>query len=412
MKKVLIVGFVWPESDTTAAGSRMMQLIYFFKRENYIITFASTASKTEYSNDLGALGVCEKKIELNHPSFDDFILNLTPDIVLFDRFLTEEQFGWRVAQKSPNAIRILDTEDLHFLRTAREIAFKNKNRTATEVDLKAQEITKREVASIYRCDFSLIISSYEMQLLQSSFRISNELLLHLPFMLDTIDAATANNWNTFKGRNGFVCIGNGKHKPNVDAVLWLHKDIWPKIRAKLPNASVSIYGAYLPQQIKEKHNPKHGFFVEGWTKDVVGVMINAKVNLAPMRFGAGIKGKLIDAMHTGLPSVTTAIGAEGMHGNLPWNGEIAPDLERFVAAAVALYTNEELWVEAQRNGKEIHNKYYSRTILEAKLSNKISTLQKGLQKHRNQNFIGSMLLHHTMASTKYLSKWIQVKENK
>ena len=72
MKKVLIVGFVWPESDTTAAGSRMMQLIHFFKQKNYTITFASTASKTEYSNDLGALGVCEKKIELNHPSFESY----------------------------------------------------------------------------------------------------------------------------------------------------------------------------------------------------------------------------------------------------------------------------------------------------------------------------------------------------
>lgn len=412
MKKVLIVGFVWPESVTTAAGGRMMQLIRFFKAENYHITFASTAAKTIYSNDLGAMGVCEKEIQLNNASFDAFILDLNPDIVLFDRFLTEEQFGWRIAQNSPNALRILDTEDLHFLRTAREKGFKNENRTVTEHDLKAQEITKREVASIYRCDFSLIISSYEMEVLQVTFGIAKELLLLLPFMLDGIDSATAAKWKKATERTGFVCIGNGKHKPNVDAVLWLYTDIWPKIRATLPKASVFIYGAYLPQQIKEKHNPKLGFFVEGWTNEITDVLLKARVNLAPLRFGAGIKGKLIDGMRTGLPSVTTDIGAEGMHGNLPWGGEIALDLESFVAAAITLYTNEELWLAAQKKGMEIHNKYYSRTILETKLSNKISTLQKGLQKHRNKNFIGSMLLHHSMASTKYLSKYIQEKANK
>ncbi|MGJ8734531.1 MAG: glycosyltransferase [Cellulophaga sp.] len=408
MKNVLFIGFVWPEPTTTAAGGRILQLITFFIQQNYTVTFASTAAKSVYSVDFSSLGVLEKQIQLNNASFDDFINDLNPDIVVFDRFLTEEQFGWRVAQVVPNAIRILDTEDLHFLRKAREEAFKKGKIQPTEEALKKLEITKREIASIYRSDFSLVISMYEEQLLKNTFKIDSSLLLHLPFMLD----AYSNTGNSFKNRKDFVCIGNGKHKPNVDAVLWLHKEIWPLIRKELPEAKLHIYGAYLPQQLTEKDNAKTGFLVHGWGEDANQIMQQTKVNLAPLRFGAGIKGKLIDAMRNGTPSVTTKIGAEGMYGNLAWSGEIADTAANFAANAVNLYTNEAAWFQAQKNGVEILNTYYAKTNLETKLSNKISTLQKDLEKHRNANFIGSLLQHHSMMSTKYLSKWIAEKEQK
>ena len=407
MKNVLFIGFVWPEPTTTAAGGRIMQLINFFKQQQYKVTFASTAAKSIYSVNFKEIDVLEEQIVLNSTSFDDFITELNPDIVVFDRFLTEEQFGWRVAQNIPNAIRILDTEDLHFLRKARELAFKNGTIQVSESDLKSQEITKREIASIYRCDFSLLISMYEEKLLKETFKIDSNLLLCLPFMLEDY---TATNLPQFKDRQDFVCIGNGKHKPNIDAVLWLHKEIWPLVHKALPNANLHIYGAYLPQQITEKHNPKTGFLVHGWGEDVNQIMQQAKVNLAPLRFGAGIKGKLIDAMYNGTPNVTTKIGAEGMHGNLPWNGEIKDTVANLVAAAVDLYTNETKWLQAQKNGEEILKTYYAKSNLETELSNKISTLQKDLEKHRNTNFIGSLLQHHSMTSTKYLSKWITEKE--
>ncbi|EWH14665.1 glycosyltransferase [Cellulophaga geojensis KL-A] len=409
MKNVLFIGFVWPEPTTTAAGSRILQLITYFKQQNYTVTFASTAAKSVYSVDFSSLGVSEKQIQLNNASFNDFISDLNPNIVVFDRFLTEEQFGWRVAQVVPNALRILDTEDLHFLRKTREEAFKKGNSTVTETLLKEQEITKREIASIYRCDFSLLISMYEEQLLINTFKIDSSLFLHIPFMLNT---SVSTNFPLFKNRKDFVCIGNGKHKPNVDAVLWLHKEIWPLIRKELPEVNLHIYGAYLPQQITEKHNPKTGFLVHGWGENVNQIMQQTKVNLAPLRFGAGIKGKLVDAMCNGTPSVTTQIGAEGMHGDLPWSGEISTTVNSFVASAISLYTNETKWLQAQKNGEQILNTYYAKSKLEDKLSNKISTLQKDIKKHRNTNFIGSLLQHHSMMSTKYLSKWIAEKEKK
>jgi glycosyltransferase involved in cell wall biosynthesis len=405
---ILIIGLVWPEPHTTAAGNRMLQLVHFFLRQRYHITFASASSKTEYSFDLEALGVQCQKIALNSSSFNVFVQKLNPDIVLFDRFVTEEQFGWRVAEEIPAAFRILDTEDLHSLRQVREALFKKKIPFSATKWL-SSDITKREVASIYRCDLSLIISSFEMELLTNTLKMDENLLLHLPFQLDKIDQNKINSWLPFDSRKDFICVGNGRHEPNVDAMLWLEKEIWTLIRKSLPNANIHIYGSYLPEQIKQGHKPKNGFYVKGWVKQINQAFGTSRVNLAPLRFGAGIKGKLIDAMLNGTPSVTTSIGAEGMHDSLPWSGSINEDPISFANAAIALYTNEDLWQQARSNGLKIINELYDKEVHDSALCEKIVRTKKNLVKHRTQNFIGAMLGHSTMASTKYMSKWIEEK---
>jgi len=115
MKKLLIIGFVFPEPASTAAGSRMLQLIQLCIADKWDITFATTAETTGFEFDLKSLGVKLEKIQLNNTSFDLFVSELQPSAVLFDRFMIEEQFGWRVAEQCPNAVKILDTEDLHFI---------------------------------------------------------------------------------------------------------------------------------------------------------------------------------------------------------------------------------------------------------------------------------------------------------
>jgi len=408
MKKLLVIAFVWPEPSSTAAGNRMLQLLHFFLEQKYEVTIASTASESELSLNLSSLGIQKKTIQLNDSSFDEFLANLSPEIVVFDRFLTEEQFGWRVVEHAPKALHILDTEDLHSLRHTREKAFKNNIPFSINLWL-TKEITKREIASIYRCDLSLIISTYEMEILTNVLKIDASLLLHLPFLLDKIDKKEVEAWSKFEMRQGFICIGNGKHAPNVDAVRWLKKEIWPLIRKELPKAELHVYGSYLPEQLQQMHKPSDGFLVEGWTNDAHKAMSKAKVNLAPLRFGAGIKGKLIDAMQTGTPSITTKIGAEGMHQDLKWNGTIAENVNDIAQAAIHLYTNKIAWQEAQQNGIQIINALYNRTTHEENFAVIIDNLKNTLEQHRATNFIGSMLVHHTLASTKYMSKWIEEK---
>src|SRR5690554_865622 len=134
MKQLLIIGHTFPEPSTTAAGSRMMQLMDLFTEYKYQITFASTAQITERSLNLGKRNISVKNIRLNDSSFDGFIKGLNPEIVIFDRYITEEQFGWRVLEQCPNALKILDTEDLHFLRKARQEAVR-KNLPLNETNL-------------------------------------------------------------------------------------------------------------------------------------------------------------------------------------------------------------------------------------------------------------------------------------
>ena len=405
MKKLLIIGHVFPEPTTTAAGSRMMQLISLFQEQEFTITFASTASESDKSKDLSSISVQTKSIELNNVSFDGFISELNPSIVLFDRFITEEQFGWRVVENCPNAIRILDTEDLHFLRKARQEAFKKGGRVE-KVNL-FSETAKRELASIFRCDLTLIISEFEMELLQKTFNIDTSILQYLPFLVKEI--IDVNSLKIFEERNHFITIGNMLHQPNVDSVLYLKKEIWPKIRKQLPKVNLHIYGAYAPQQILELNSEKEGFLIKGWADNVSEVMSNARVCLAPLRFGAGLKGKILDAMIYGTPSVTTSIGAEGMVGELPFSGIVFDDVEPFVNASVELYSNKEMWLQAQQNGFEILEKRFRRELFFEKFKAKINLLQQTSSTHRNNNFIGQILQHQTLQSTKYMSKWIEEK---
>lgn len=405
-KTLLVIALVWPEPASTAAGVRMMQLLEVFKKQGYIITVATAASKSDYSADIEALGFRTANIKMNDSSFDVFVKDMNPDVVLFDRFLTEEQFGWRVAENCPSALRILDTEDLHSLRHVREQCFKKDIPFTTDAWL-ADDKTKREIASIYRCDLSLIISSYELELLTDVLKIDKSLLLLLPFLVNEITTET--NWKIFKEREDFVFIGGGKHAPNIDAVKCLKTTIWPLIHKQLPTAKLHIYGAYLPQQILEMHNPPTGFLVHGRAEDVNEVMQSAKICLAPLRFGAGIKGKLLSAMQNGTPSVTTTIGAEGMHGILDWNGYVENDHTAFVEAAVRLYTTEITWQNAQDQGKTLVNTLYNKHSLEHIFIDKINQLQKGLMTHRIQNFTGALLQHQTMTATKFMSKWIEEK---
>lgn len=425
-KRVLIIGYVWPEPRSSAAGSRMLQLINIFLQQGWAITFASAAQLSEHRFDLTALGVEEKTVALNCSSFNDFIAGLRPDLVLFDRFFTEEQFGWRVEQACPAALRVLDTEDLHSLRSAREkIVAAAQKQAATENEkysvhwladdeaatcgqMYSEEIAVRELAAIFRCDLSLIISEVELQLLQNRFAVPEDILLYCPLLFTLKSHANAG----FAEREHFISIGNFRHAPNWDAVLCLKHSIWPLIRARLPRAQINIYGAYLPPKASALHNPKQGFYIRGWAEDARAVMSQARVCLAPLRFGAGLKGKLLEAMECGTPSVTTPIGSEAMHGDRPWGGAIARSSGAFAEAAVNLYTSENLWRQAQLNGAVILKAKFAASTHRQNLLDKLQALFSGLTQHRNRNIVGNMLRYHLHRSTQYMSQWIEAKNRK
>jgi hypothetical protein len=411
IQTLLIIGFVWPEPNSSAAGGRMLQLINQFQQQGFEITFVSAAMDSDFMVDLSLLNVAKKSITLNCSSFDVFIKELNPSAVLFDRFMIEEQFGWRVAENCPNALRILDTEDLHCLRQARQKAFKT-NTEFTILDILKEEVAKREIASILRCDLSLMISEFEMELLKTTFKLDEKLLYYLPFLLEPISEATFEEMPSFEERKDFIFIGNFLHEPNWNAVQYIKESIWPLLRKELPDAELHIYGAYPSQKVTQLHQPKEKFFIKGRANDANEVVRNARIVLAPLRFGAGIKGKLIEAMQCGTPSITTTIGAESMRGEFSWNGFVTDNISEFVNKASQLYQDENLWKTAQENGIAIVNNRYCRKLFEGDFAIRIQFLQTNLEQHRLDNFMGALLQHHTLTSTKYMSRWIEAKNKK
>lgn len=419
--KVLVIGYVWPEPRSSAAGGYVMQLLGTFLQQGWDVTFSSPAGAGEHQEDLTVLGIREVPIELNNSSFDTFVSELAPDIVLFEQFMMEEQFGWRVEQHCPEALRVLGTQDLQSLRHARHQRLKDRLKASDdtndfsdlfapalreEFELMADtDLAKREIAALYRCDLNLMISEFEIELLAEQFNVPRNLLHWCPLMVDAPDSPPA----PFEDRSHFIHIGNFRHAPNWDAVLWLKTMIWPLIREQLSTAQLHIYGAYTPPKATALHNTAQGFHVMNWAEDALQVMSAARVCLAPLRFGAGIKGKIVDAMLCGTPNVTTPVGAEAMHGESPWPGAVTRTAREFADCAVQLYKDQTQWTHAQATGLALLADRYQLQTHGPALIAKLEYCQQHLAEIRRDNFTGSMLRHHQHKSTQYMSQWIEAK---
>ncbi|MBG26536.1 MULTISPECIES: glycosyltransferase [Croceibacter] len=407
MKHLLVIGKTWPEPQSTGAGWRMIQLLKLFKSFNYEITFGSASAKTEFSEDLSEMNITETQLKMNDSSFNEFLKQLDPNIVLFDRFMVEEQFGWRVSETCPNAIKILDTEDLHCLRAGRQQAFSEQRRFKKQ-DL-LNQTAKREIASILRCDLSIMISEVEINILKQVFQIDESILHYIPFLLDPVSEEEKETLPTFEDREGFVMLGNLLHPPNFESVKFVKKHVWPIIKKEMPEAQIHIYGAYTSQKVQQFHNKKEGFLIMGRAESASDVLKNARVLLSPLLYGAGLKTKFINAMQNGTPNITTIVGAEGIGGLLPFAGEIANDPKVIAKEAVKHYNSRNQWKTAQKNGFKIIEERFSKSSFEGLFQKKLNYLETNLTEHRNQNFLGQVLQHHQSQSTKYMSKWIEEK---
>lgn len=402
--RLLVLANQWPEPTSSAAGQHLLQVLNLFYPFTDTIVIGYTAEKNNRSHIVSDDRFHSQRIHLNDASFDAFLISYAPHIVVFDRFILEEQFGWRVSEHLPATMKILNTEDLHGLRSSREVALE-KNVHWEEL-ISSDSVMLRELASIYRCDLSFIISEFEMQLLKK-FDVPERLFCYVPFCIDTYASPDSKSIPSFDEREGLIFIGNFLHRPNVDAISFFTQNIWPTIRNQIQGIQCHIYGAYSPVNMTSQN----GIVWHGAVDSIDDIVSRAKVNLAPLRFGAGLKGKVIEAMRNGLPSVMTEIAAEGIFGDFDSQLMVAKNWSHFTDMVVDLYTKPERWYAAQSVGFDILRHRFDQSIYAQQFAERVTTVLGNLEKHRKRNLTGALLHRNGQQSTKYLAKWIEAKNS-
>lgn len=403
MRAVLFV-YVWPEPRSSAAGVRTRDLIRWLQGAGYELFAISPSGESEHSQALENLGVKAISCAANQSQQDDYLKSLRPDLVLFDRFVMEEQFGWKCREFWPDALQIIDTQDLHSVRRLREAALKN-NRPAHEIKelpgLPRSEDLLREIASLYRADGALLVSSWEYEFLTERLAMPAELLLHLP-LIGAIDQERPG----FTERRGFSFLGNFRHAPNLDGINWAIESLWPALRKASPQAELHLYGAYPPAKISSWKG-KNGIFAHGPVADHRAALKKHRALIAPLRFGAGIKGKILEAWGTGTPVLGTSIALEGMDDSAP----TFHDEASFSENLLKLDTDEIHWQAVQSRGLARLNDF-SEPALRNRFFRFLGERYEHLKKEGRTGLIGAILRQAGSNSTKYFSRWIEEKNKK
>lgn len=394
--RVLYFTQVWPEPRSSAAGLRSWNIVRALRASPFELVVASAASNEAARLELEEAGIRTRSVSLNRSEIDEWVRVQAPDAVIFDRFLLEEQFGARVALACPQAARILDTIDLHFLRRSRQ---------AGRADWRGED-AYRELASIYRCDHSWLVSDFEESLLVNEAEVPAELVS----VSRLSPAAQPSIGFPFEERQHFVSIGNFRHPPNHDSAVWMRQEIWPLIRQKLTGAELHLYGAYPSREVTSLHAPKEGFFVEGPAEHAVETLAQYRVTLAPLRFGAGIKGKVLDGWCAGTPVVTTPVGAEGMTGGRPFPGAVESEPEALASQAVALHEDSAKWNAVRSEGLSLLKALYGAEGIESDIRDRVLKTVQNRDALRARNLTGRLLELATTRSTLYFSRWIEAKE--
>eukprot|EP00797_Seminavis_robusta_P009581 Sro1696_g291820.1 Inherit from COG: Protein of unknown function (DUF455) (333) ;mRNA; f:3972-4970 len=331
---------------------------------------------------------------------------------------------------------VLDMQDMHALRWHRQSIIEQQDQdkeegndhdflTGLPVDtnsfpLASDEKLQRELASIHRSDLTLVCSRVEMEALQQVYQIPQYKLCLASFFMDNNALLRMTNPLDFDDRKDFCFIGGFRHDPNVDAV-WQMKRLWPRIQTALSanddnnkNANFHVYGPFCPRSVRDQcHDPGAGFHIHGFADQPVGdILSHHRGLLAPLRYGAGIKGKILDAWTVGTPVVTTPIGSEGIGANnIAWGGAVAHGSQEFVDAAVSLHTDERTWRQAGDRGHAILAEQFGIHNWDSVVASLIDVVRnKGAR--RQGDYMRGVLWQQTLRSTEFFSRWIEEKNKK
>jgi glycosyltransferase involved in cell wall biosynthesis len=357
-KRILVIDAcpLTPEQDS--GSLRMFNLLQVLGQMGMEVTLvADNLQKNDSTEVLQSLGIKS----LYRPHINNLVKFLqqrsaTYDYVILSRLVVAGKYVDLIKNYAPETKVIFDSVDLHYLRIEREALTKADNKLKSF----AAECKQRELAVAQKADITLVVSPVEKQILEKECpRIRIEIVSNI----HEIHGRGAD----FSGRRGLLFIGGFSHAPNVDAVLFFVRNIFPLVKKNLTEVCFHIIGSNVPDEISRLANSRilvHGFVQDG------GPFFNAcKVSVAPLRFGAGIKGKINQSQSYGVPVVATSLAVEGMQLEHGESVLVADTPGKFAEAIVSVYTNEDLWNRLSQNGIRNLEEHFSfnsaRTSLES-----------------------------------------------
>ena len=340
-RRVLVIDSATPRPDRDAASLRLVNLMGLLRDEQaHVVFYPGDGSHAgDATHRLQALGV-----EAWHAPFAATPAQWmrqhgrTFDTVMVSRHYVLREWLPLVRQFAPQAKLVLDTVDLHYLRERRGAELANDSALK-----RASERTRAlELDMIARSDATLVVSDVERTLLAQDApgaRVEIVSLLH----------HISGQGLPFEQRHDLVFVGGFRHPPNVDAVKWFVSEVFPLVRARLPDVRFHCIGSDTPAEITALAG-QPGVVVHGHVPDIDPYMDGARIAVAPLRYGAGVKGKVNLSMAHGQPVVATGCAVEGMHLRDGEDVLVGDDPQSFADAVVRLYTDAETWQRLSRNG--------------------------------------------------------------
>jgi O-antigen biosynthesis protein len=347
--RILIVEACMITPDQDSGSIRMFNLLKILKEENCGVTFlADNLEGTEkYRQQLESLGV-----EVVHGAWAGTTRRFLRergsefDTIVFCRHYIASPYIDTVRVHAPNARIVFDTVDLHYLREEREAKLLNNSAMLAS----AAATRSKEIALVRKCDVTLVVSDVE----------KTEIALHVPEarveVVSNIHIPKSAS-NLFDDRKGILFVGGFRHPPNADAILWYAADVMPHLTRLLPGVVTHVVGSNVTDAISALHSD--ALHIHGYVENIEPLLEQTKVSIAPLRYGAGVKGKVNEAMNYGIPVVATSCAVEGMHVTHESDVLIADDPEAFARAIARIYSDSALWVKLADGGRKNIQTHFS-----------------------------------------------------
>jgi len=351
-RRVLAIDACMLTPDQDSGSQRTQRLLALLVELGCKVSFIADnlEYRQPYVSDLQQAGI-EVQFHPYVRSIGDFLSRHGSefDVVLIARHYIAAKHIDEIRACAPHALIVFDTHDLHFLREERLAALEG-SRTVVASAASSRET---ELALIRKVDVTLVVSPVEKKLLGDLAPESNVMVL------SNIHPVHPRG-KPFAGREGLLFIGGFRHPPNTDGVLWYAREILPRLREKLPGVRTTIIGSEVPPSIRKL--AADDFVVTGYVPDVEPYFGACRISISPLRYGAGVKGKINLAMSYGVPVVATPSSIEGMHLTPGVDVMVGADPEAFADAVARLYRDEPLWNALSEGGRENVRTHFSAEV--------------------------------------------------